>query len=54
MEMGVFTPKLNFVDGKVYSIEEQVTMPESGVYEAELQHDNNTRSSASVSIPDRR
>ena len=40
MEMGVFTPKLNFVDGKVYSIEEQVTMPESGVYEAELQHDN--------------
>ena len=36
MEMGVFTPKLNFVDGKIYSIEEQVVMPESGVYEASL------------------
>ncbi len=40
MEMGVFTPKLNFVEGKVYSIEEQIAMPEGGVYEAELQHDN--------------
>ena len=40
MEMGVFTPKLNVVEGKVYSIEERIVMPEGGVYEAELQHDN--------------
>ena len=40
MEMGVFTPKLNFVEGKIYSIEERIAMPEGGVYEAELQHDN--------------
>lgn len=40
METAVFTEKLNHVEGKVYPIEEKIEMPESGVYEGMLQHDN--------------
>lgn len=40
MEISKFNEKLNKVDGKVYVIEEEIQMPESGVYEAQLQHDN--------------
>ena len=40
MELSQFSEKLNKVDGKVYVIEEKIQMPESGVYEAMLQHDN--------------
>ncbi len=48
MDTGIFTPKLNYVEGKIYSIEEQITMPEGGVYDAELQHDNINESSLRV------
>lgn len=40
METAVFSEKLNKVEGKVYVIEEEVTMPANGVYEAPLRHDN--------------
>lgn len=40
METAVFIEKLNHVEGKVYPIEERIEMPESGVYEGMLQHDN--------------
>lgn len=40
MEVAYFDDKLNKVDGKVYVIEEEISMPESGVYEAFLEHDN--------------
>lgn len=48
MEMGAFVPKLNHVEGNVYAIEEQIIMPESGVYEAELAHDNINESTLRV------
>ena len=40
MEVASFHEKLNKIDGKIYVIEEEIVMPESGIYEAELQHDN--------------
>lgn len=40
MGLSVFYDKLNKVDGKVYVIEEEIRMPDNGIYEAELQHDN--------------
>lgn len=40
METAVFIEKLNYVEGKVYPIEERIEMPESGTYEGMLQHDN--------------
>lgn len=48
MELSVFYDKLNKVDGKVYVIEEEIQMPTSGVYEAELQHDNIVDSTLAV------
>lgn len=48
MEITKFHEKLNKVDGKVYVIEEEIRMPESGVYEAPLQHDNITVSTLNV------
>lgn len=40
MEVTEFSGKLNQVEGKVYVIEEEIRMPENGVYEALLEHDN--------------
>ena len=40
MEVTEFSEKLNQVEGKVYVIEEEIRMPENGVYEALLEHDN--------------
>lgn len=40
MEVTEFSEKLNKVEGKVYVIEEEIRMPENGVYEALLEHDN--------------
>ena len=40
IEVAGFSEKLNKVEGKVYVIEEEIRMPESGVYEALLEHDN--------------
>lgn len=40
MEVTEFSEKLNRVEGKVYVIEEEIRMPENGVYEALLEHDN--------------
>lgn len=40
MEVTEFSGKLNKVEGKVYVIEEEIRMPENGVYEALLEHDN--------------
>lgn len=40
MEISHFSEKLNKVDGKIYVIEEEIQMPENGVYEAYLRHDN--------------
>lgn len=48
MELSVFHDKLNKVDGKVYVIEEEIRMPASGIYEAELQHDNIVDSTLAV------
>lgn len=48
MELSVFFDKLNKVDGKVYVIEEEIRMPDSGIYEAELQHDNIADSTLAV------
>lgn len=48
MEVASFREKLNKVDGKIYVIEEEVVMPESGIYEAELQHDNIGESTLTV------
>lgn len=48
MDVAVFREKLNKVDGKIYVIEEEVTMPESGIYEAELQHDNISEATLTV------
>lgn len=48
MELSVFYDKLNKVDGKVYVIEEEIRMPDNGIYEAELQHDNIVDSTLAV------
>lgn len=48
MEITKFDHKLNKVDGKVYVIEEEIRMPDGGVYEAPLQHDNITVSTLNV------
>ena len=48
MELSVFYDKLNKVDGKVYAIEEEIRMPDNGIYEAELQHDNIVDSTLAV------
>ena len=48
MQLGIFTSKLNKVGDNVYTIEEGITMPVSGVYEAELAHDNINESSIAV------
>lgn len=48
MELSVFYDKLNKVNGKVYVIEEEIQMPASGNYEAELQHDNIVDSTLAV------
>ena len=48
MELSIFYDKLNKVNGKVYVIEEEIQMPASGVYEAELQHDNIVDSTLAV------
>lgn len=40
MELSVFHDKLNKVDGNAYVIEEEIQMPDSGIYDNELQHDN--------------
>lgn len=48
MELSIFHDKLNKVDGKVYVIEEEIRMPDTGIYEAELQHDNIVDSTLAV------
>lgn len=48
MQITKFDHKLNKVDGKVYVIEEEIRMPDGGVYEAPLQHDNITVSTLNV------
>ncbi|MSS91380.1 hypothetical protein FYJ45_25035 [Eisenbergiella tayi] len=48
MDLSVFCDKLNKVDGKVYVIEEEIQIPDSGIYEAELQHDNIVDSTLAV------
>ncbi|MDO4268691.1 MAG: hypothetical protein Q4C73_09460 [Eubacteriales bacterium] len=48
MEVASFVEKLNRVDGKAYTIEEHIVMPESGVYEAALEHDNISEGSLTV------
>lgn len=48
MELSIFHDKLNKVDGKVYVIEEEIQMPASGIYDAELQHDNIVDSTLAV------
>ena len=40
MRISNFHDRLNKIGSNVHSIEEEITMPQSGVYEAELQHDN--------------
>lgn len=40
MEVAYFNEKLNKVEGKVYVIEEEIPIPENGVYDAFLEHDN--------------
>ena len=40
IETAVFSEKLNKVEGKVYVIEEEIKMPESGIYDNFLIHDN--------------
>ena len=40
MRLSEFNDKLNKVGSTVYNIEEEIKMPETGVYENELQHDN--------------
>lgn len=48
MEITKFNEKLNKVDGKIHVIEEEIRMPEGGVYEAPLQHDNITAATLNV------
>lgn len=48
MELSIFHDKLNKVDGKVYVIEEEIRIPDSGIYEEELQHDNIVDSTLAV------
>lgn len=40
MTLDTFVSKLDKIDGNIYAIEEVITMPASGVYEAYLEHDN--------------
>ena len=48
MELTKFHDKLNKIDGNAYVIEEEIHMPDSGIYDEELQHDNIVDSTLSV------
>lgn len=48
MKVSEFTKKLNYVEGKSYTIEEHISMPEGGVYEDYLEHDNIKEGSLTV------
>lgn len=48
MRVSEFTKKLNYVEGKSYTIEEHIRMPEAGVYEAYLEYDNIKEGSLTV------
>ena len=45
--MNNFTDKLNFINGNIYTVEEEIHVV-GGVYEADLIHDNITQDTVAV------